>query len=65
MFGTKDGNDNFWFRIETDGDVAFYYKEGTTQSNLVASGYLADGASNWIHFVGTLSDSGSLPYTVS
>lgn len=62
MFGTKDGNDNFWFRIETDGDVAFYYKEGTTQSNLVASGYLADGASNWIHFVGTLSDSAQKIY---
>lgn len=62
MFGTKDGNDSFWFRIETDGDVAFYYKEGTTQSNLTASGYLADGASNWIHFVGTLSDSAQKIY---
>ena len=25
VFGTKSGEDNIWVRIETDGDIQFYY----------------------------------------
>ena len=62
FIGTKDGDDNFWLRIETDGDIQFYYKEGTTQSNLIASSYFADGASNWVNLVFTLSNSSQKIY---
>lgn len=62
FIGTKDGNDNFWLRVETDGDVQFYYKEGTTESNLIASGYFANGASDWVNLVFTLSNSAQKIY---
>ena len=43
LIGTKQSTDNFWVRIETDGDIQFYYKEGTTESNRTASVYFSDG----------------------
>ena len=62
IIGTKDGHDNFWVRIETDGDIQFYYKDGSTESNLIASGYFADGVSNWVYLTVTLSDSAQKIY---
>ena len=62
IFGTKSGEDNIWVRIETDGDIQFYYKEGSTESNLTASTYFADGPSKWVHLAFTLSDSAQAIY---
>ena len=62
IVGTKSGEDNIWARIETDGDIQLYYKEGTTESNLTASAYFADGASDWVHLVFTISDSAQVIY---
>ena len=62
LVGTKSGEDNIWARIETDGDIQFYYKEGSTESNVTASAYFADGPSGWVQLAFTLSDSAQVIY---
>ena len=62
LVGTKSGEDNIWARIETDGDIQFYYKEGSTESNVTASAYFADGPSGWVELAFTLSDSAQVIY---
>ena len=62
LIGTVDGEDKFWVRIETDGDIQFYYKEGTTESNRTASAYFSDGQADWTHLAFTLTDSAQAIY---
>ena len=62
LFGTKDGNDSIWGRVETDGDIQLFYKEGSAEEALVASGYFADGATQWTHLVFVISDSAQAIY---
>tara|TARA_Y100000593_G_C4303374_1_gene334506 strand:+ start:756 stop:1520 length:765 start_codon:yes stop_codon:yes gene_type:complete len=65
IFGTKSGEDNIWARVETDGDIQFYYKEGSTEANVTASTYFSSAPANsydWVHFVFTLSDSAQTIY---
>jgi hypothetical protein len=62
LFGTKDGNDSIWGRVETDGDIQLFYKEGSAEEALTASGYFADGATEWTHLVFIISDSAQAIY---
>jgi hypothetical protein len=62
LFGTKDGNDSIWGRVETDGDIQLFYKEGSAEEALVASAYFADGASKWTHLIFVISDSAQAIY---
>ncbi len=62
LIGTVDGEDKFWVRIETDGDIQFYYKDGTTESNRTASAYFSDGQTAWTHLAFTLTDSAQVIY---
>tara|TARA_R110002051_G_scaffold139342_1_gene212061 strand:+ start:250 stop:1002 length:753 start_codon:yes stop_codon:yes gene_type:complete len=62
LFGTKDGNDSIWGRIETDGDIQLFYKEGSAETALVASAYFDNGATGWTHLAFTISDSAQAIY---
>ena len=62
FFGTKHGDDSIWGRIETDGDIQLFYKEGSAEEALVASAYFADGATEWTHLVFVVSDSAQAIY---